>query len=129
MGRFRTRLGRLAVLALAAQALGLTAPVLAGEALPPPDTESRARRFCTDWLGLSEPQKHGRLLAAEQSEPTDRFDAECRVATRATLRRTLDFECRNWTQLMDFEVRHVVERVLRPCRLERKGLERDNLAG
>ena len=36
----------------------------------------------------------------------------------------LDAECRNWEQLMDFEVRHVVDRVLRPCL--RKP---DNLAG
>lgn len=108
--------------------LALAAPALADPALPPPDTKSRDRQFCADWLGLSDPQKHGRLMAAEQAEGAGRFDAECRIATRATLRRALDSECRNWTQLMDFEVRHVVERVLRPCRLEGDD-ERDNLAG
>ncbi len=104
--------------------LGIAAPGLADEALPPPETESRARGFCADWLGLSETQRHARLLEAERAESGERFVGACRAATRATLRRTLDFECRNWTQLMDFEVRHVVERVLRPCRTEP-----DNLAG
>jgi hypothetical protein len=42
----------------------------------------------------------------------------CRVGVRSGLRHLLDAECRNWTQLMDFEVRAIVDRVLRPCGVE-----------
>jgi hypothetical protein len=111
-------------LAVAELTLGILAcSTFAEPALPAPDTTSRARTFCADWLGQSEPAKHARLLAAEQRERDGRFDPGCRAATRGALRHTLDAECRNWLKLMDFEVRHVVERVLRPC------LVPDNLGG
>lgn len=84
--------------------------------LPPPGTVGREREFCSEWLRLSGPQRDAVLLAAEAAERDHRYRAACRAGLRSGLRRMLDSECRNWTQLMDFEVRALVDRVLAPCR-------------
>ena len=96
-----------------AAAIALLAGALA---LPAPETDSRERDFCRAWLALSAPEKDGVLSAAERDEPASGWDAECRQGMRSGLRRTLDSECRNWSKLMDFEVRLVVDRLLDACR-------------
>jgi hypothetical protein len=83
--------------------------------LPPPGTDSRERGFCSAWLKLTAADRQQVLLTAESSESGAALDAACRAAARGPLRHLLDAECRNWNQLMDFEVRALVDRVLEPC--------------
>ena len=55
------------------------------------------------------------LLEAEQRERALPVDARCRAGRRSGLRHKIDAECRNWSKLMDFEVRMIVDRELEPC--------------
>ncbi len=84
--------------------------------LPPPGTESRARNFCRAWLAATTPERQQVLIAAEQAEAGGGLDRSCREGLRGGLRHTLDAECSNWSKLMDFEVRQLVDRKLVPCR-------------
>ncbi|MDJ0786695.1 MAG: hypothetical protein QNK05_07780 [Myxococcota bacterium] len=88
--------------------------LLAGLVLPPPGTASRDREFCGEWLALSRAAKQQVLEAAALAEPG--FDATCRAGRSGPVAHTLDTECTNWPQLMDFEVRAYVDRLLAPCR-------------
>jgi hypothetical protein len=92
--------------------------------LPPPGTTSRERDFCRSWLALSKSEQVALLERDEQREANPRRRA-CRERLRAGLRHTLDAECRNWNQLMDFEVRALVERVIEPCPPAPEQRERD----
>jgi len=83
--------------------------------MPPLGTASRSRDFCDAWLGLSRPERHAVVLADERLADAQGPEAACRAGLRSALRHQLDTECRNWSQLMDFEVRAIVDRVLRPC--------------
>ena len=83
--------------------------------LPAMGTTTRDRDFCGRWLKLTTPEKHEVLRAAEASEAGPEWDAECRTNLRGSLRHTLDSECRNWKLLMDFEVRALIDRVLKRC--------------
>ncbi len=83
--------------------------------LPAPGTVSRERGFCSAWLMLTAADQMQVLIAAEEREQEAAFDAQCRARARGGLRHLLVAECRNWTKLMDFEVRHLVDRVLAPC--------------
>ena len=83
--------------------------------LPPPGTDSRERGFCPAWLGLTAADQQRVLLAAEARESAAGVEGACRAAARGPLRHLLNTECRNWRQLMDFEVRALVDRMLGPC--------------
>ncbi len=87
--------------------------------LPPPATESRSRAFCGEWLRLSEGAKEDVLQHAARRDAGSPAEARCQTARRAGLRFRLDVECGNWSQLMDFEVRAVVEGVVRSCQSAR----------
>ena len=82
--------------------------------LPPPGTTSRERDFCRSWLPLSKSEQVS-LLERDEQQDADPSRRACRERLRAGLRHTIDAECRNWNQLMDFEVRALVERVIEPC--------------
>ncbi len=83
--------------------------------LPALGTTSRERNFCGAWLAQATPAKQQILKAAEQAEKDGPWDLACRAGLRPGLRRLLDAECRNWSPLMDFEVRLLVDRLLAPC--------------
>lgn len=83
--------------------------------LPGPGTTSRERDFCREWLSLESPARQSVLIVAETNEADAPWDLSCRTGLRSGLRHLLDTECRNWRQLMDFEVRALVDRVLEPC--------------
>ena len=91
--------------------LFLTAALLV---LPPPGTTSRARNFCDAWLAQ---HATGRYAAIERADAVEaQGDAEKRRhrdGVRARVVDALTNECRNWHLLMDFEVRAIVDRVLR----------------
>ncbi len=84
--------------------------------LPPPGTTSRSRDFCKTWLALTSGQRQDVLARADVAESRSDGEAACRAGLRPGLRHKLDAECRNWSALMDFEVRAIVDGVLEPCR-------------
>jgi hypothetical protein len=83
--------------------------------LPPLGTESRSRAFCSEWLRLTTAEKHGVVVAAEGRESGEATSAACRAGLRGAVRHKLDVECRNWSQLMDFEIRAIIDGVLQRC--------------
>ena len=83
--------------------------------LPGPATTSRGRDFCAAWLRLADPAKQVVLRTAETAEMDGPWDLTCRAGMRSGIRHLLDSECSNWTKLMDFEIRTLVDRVLRSC--------------
>jgi hypothetical protein len=84
--------------------------------LPVPGSTSRDRGFCRAWLGLPPAGREEVLLRAEAAEARSGWAPACRRGLRPGLRHRLDAECRNWSRLMDLEVRAVVDAVLEPCR-------------
>ncbi len=86
--------------------------------LPPPGTESRARRFCSAWNDLDKGQKQDVIVRAEKAEIAPALEDACRAGLRPALRHTLDFECGNRKRPMDFEIRAVVDGILASCRSE-----------
>ena len=84
--------------------------------LPLPGTTSRGRDFCDAWLRQPASAQMRILHEAEAREQSPVFDRNCRAGLRAGLRHRLTSECRNWSALMDFEIRAVVDGLLEPCR-------------
>lgn len=84
--------------------------------LPPPGTEARERKFCGQWLRLVDGEKVDLIVDAELREAAaSTVDPVCRTGLRGAVRHKLDSECRNWKQLMSFEVRAIVDGVLKQC--------------
>ncbi len=78
--------------------------------IPPPGSDSRGRSFCRQWLELSPSARFETLEQADRAELGEASPAlACRAATRSHSLARLDYECRNWRLLMDFEVRHFLD--------------------
>ena len=90
-------------------------------AIPPAGTESRSRDFCRQWLELSPSQKQDLLVADEPALTDPASEGACCERLRPALRHKPDAECRNWSLLMGFEVRSIVDTVTEPCTETRSG--------
>ena len=100
---------------LGAVALLLPGLALSMLVLPPPGTDSRERRFCRAWLELSTAERQQVLIDADGREAESDVERACRERARPALRRKIDAECANWTKLMDFEVRAIVDAAWERC--------------
>lgn len=91
-------------LALVLTASGAAAPARAG------------RDFCASWAPLRYAEKYARVAAADRANfPAQPGLKRCLAGVRPAAIRTLDYECRNWTKLLDFEVRVLLDRVQARC--------------
>lgn len=94
----------------------LPALLLLALALPAPGTGERGRDFCRDWLAASPLERDAALAASEARDlARDEDTRRCAERLRPRARRALDGECRNWSALMDFEVRQVLDAARAPC--------------
>ena len=78
-----------------------------------------AATFCRSWPELTTPERHAVVVGAEPAAEGEADASQsvraCRAGLAAGVRRKLDAECRNWPELMDFEVRMIVDGVYGAC--------------
>ena len=84
--------------------------------IPEAGTTSRARDFCASWLDLTATQRIDQLSRSEARDFGEIAPLRsCVAGLRAATFRRLDYECRNWSGLMDFEVRQILDGAYAPC--------------
>jgi len=74
------------------------------------------RDFCRAWLASARGERLERIRSADlENYGAGALEDPCLASARTRVLALLDYECSNWSQLMDFEVRLLVAGVQERC--------------